>query len=388
MAKQKDKNQKVSFKKTPTNNKMLGWKLISVYFVVTTVVCWVFVFGFTQQYFLPIVWSFNGEADNGVSSAPDTTDSIISVDKVDANERCLDGIKVAVEDVNPTPVAIMFDNIPPAWPQSGLEDASIVYEALVEGGATRLMGVFVNGNAEKIGPIRSARPYFLEWVSEYDALYGHVGGSPEALAAIDGLGINDFSQFFNGQFFWRDTSRYAPHNVYTSSELIQRALRDKDLVDNDYEYQTWEFKDDLPLEERTNKDERIEVHFSGGQTWVSEYVYKRETNSYEKFHAGRPHIDEESGNQLQTKNVVIVIVPEISSYGEKGRITLDISGEGKAFIFRDGQKIEGTWKKPDRISRTLYYDEQGEEIPFNRGTTWISIVPEDRDVIYQESDSN
>ena len=116
--------------------------------------------------------------------------------------------------------------------------------------------------------------------------------------------------------------------------------------------------------------ETIEIHFSSGQTWTSRYVYDVEKNVYAKFQAAaQPHLDAETGNQLMAKNVVIVVVPKISSYGEKGRVTLDISGQGRAFVFRDGVEIVGTWQKKDRLSRTLFYDAQGNEIELNRGTT-------------------
>ncbi|MDP3965063.1 MAG: DUF3048 domain-containing protein [bacterium] len=356
-------------------------------FVLLTVGVWLALLAIAPDLLRPFSWAMTRSEDTVVE-----TPEVVPVVEEDEEEqdglvpRSIDGVLVAQENSNPFPVAMMIDNIPPAWPHSGLEAASVLYETLVEGGATRIMAVFAGGEAAKIGPVRSARPYYLEWVSEYDALYGHVGGSPEALGAIDGMGIKDFSQFSNGQYFWRDQSRYAPHNVYTSSELIQRALRDRDFAEETPQYGSWLFKDDAPLEERPLKEESIEVHFSSGQTWVSEYVYDRVTNQYAKFHAGRPHIDAETGNQLQTKNVVVIIIPPILDYGEKGRLTLDVHGEGRAFIFRDGEKITGSWKKTDRLDRTRFYDENGSEVLLNRGTSWVSIVPEGNDVIYTESE--
>ncbi|MDD5342641.1 MAG: DUF3048 domain-containing protein [Patescibacteria group bacterium] len=355
------------------------WFILGGFFVFASALSWVLIYLLIHYYLgtTKNVLASNSKSENSAEVTQQVGDKVA---------RRSDGVLVAPEHANPYPVAIMIDNIPPAWPQSGLEAASIFYETLVEGGATRIMAVFTGGTSEKIGPVRSARPYYIEWVSEYDAFYGHVGGSPDALAAISGLGIKDFSQFSNGQYFWRDQERYAPHNVYTSTELINRALRDKQIDVKTPDYRSWKFKDEASLSNRPSKNETITVKFSSGQTWTSTYEYDLETNSYLKSQANNPHLDAETGNQLKLKNVIVIIVPKISDYGEKGRITLNITGEGKAYIFRDGLKIEGTWKKPDRLSRTIFYDETGQEISLNRGTSWVSIVPEDKEVLYSEKD--
>lgn len=353
----------------------IGWIGLGVVGVVA-VVAGYFVFG------------QSGNIEGGLPSGgikQQATNTNAAVEEPAAPQRRIDGVFVSEEKTNSFPVAIMIDNVPGSWPHSGLEAASVLYETLVEGGATRIMAVFAGGEAAKIGPVRSARPYFLEWVSEYDAFYGHVGGSPDALAAIDGLGIKDFSQFKNGKYFWRDTARPAPHNVYTSHELTQLALRDNNYTEPT-EYESWLFKDEAEIDSRGASGSVVEIRFSNGRTWTSRYVYNRDTNSYAKFlTTDTPHIDGETGNQLQAKNVVVIVIPEISAIGEKGRLTLDISGSGKAFLFRDGQKIEATWKKADRLARTRLYDAVGNEIEFNRGTTWVSIVPVDRPVLYTEA---
>lgn len=373
--------------------KQRHWIVVAGLVVSVIALSWGILFGFSLHNWQPFAWAMTEKSKSKPAeqqkSPENTSQENTTEEEIKSNlvARRIDGIYVSPEEANIYPVAIMIDNIPPAWPQSGLEGASILYETLVEGGATRIMAVFAGGRADKIGPVRSARQCYLEWVSEYDAIYGHVGGSPEALAAISGLGIKDFSQFSNGQYYWRAQDRYAPHNVYTSFELIDRVIRDKNYVDHEPDYQAWKFKDEQTKELRPTKNEEIEIHFSSGQTWTSRYVYNSDTNNYAKFQAAvQPHIDAETGNQLTAKNVIVLVVPKILSYGEKGRITLDIAGQGRAFIFRDGIEIVGTWKKPERTSRTMYYDGQGNEIEFNRGTTWISIVPEDREILYNESD--
>ncbi|MFA6197667.1 MAG: DUF3048 domain-containing protein [Patescibacteria group bacterium] len=327
-------------------------------------------------------WSKDKTSNSGNQN--DSQSLLVNNSKTDLVARAIDGVLVKPDLANEHPVAIMIDNVPGAWPQNGLEAASVIYETLVEGGATRLMAVFAGGTSTKIGPIRSARPYYLDWVSEYDAFYGHVGGSPDALGAIDGLKIKDFSQMKNGQYFWRDTGRAAPHNVYTSSELIARALRDKNITAATT-YEPWKFKDEALIEQRPANQGVIEVKFSNGNTWTSQFKYNATDNTYRRFEPkDTPQVYAESSQPTKVKNVIVQIIPSILGVGEKGRLTLDVSGQGSAYVFRDGVKIEGSWRKPDRLLRTRYYDTYGNEVELNRGTTWVLIIPKDQPVTYTE----
>lgn len=353
---------------------LAGW--IVAYFVVTTALAWIW-----------IAVVADDTDTQPVAESKTTVQAPATTETTDVNARRLDGVIVAPGDENPYPVAIMIDNVEAAWPHSGLEAASVFYETLVEGSATRIMAIFGGGTVSKIGPVRSARPYFVDWALEYDAFYGHVGGSPESLAAIDGLGVKDFSQFANGQYYWRSTDRSAPHNVYTSSELIIRALRDKGYDSLTPSYDMWMYDDDLPIEERPTEDETITVKFANTLSRTRSFTYDRASNSYLRFQAGLPHIDVETGNQLRAKNVAVVIIPPIVDIGEKGRLTLDMHGEGQLFFFSDGNKIEGTWSKPDATTRIFFRDADGNLIAQNRGTTWVEIIPVDHDVLYETSTS-
>jgi len=296
--------------------------------------------------------------------------------------RALDGVVVVDEDqANPRIVSVMIEDLYQARPQSGLASAPLVYATLAEGGITRFIAFF-NGDEElaKIGPVRSARPYYLEWVSEFDALYAHCGGSPNALAAIDGLGINDLNQMYSYKYFWRDTGRYAPHNLYTSSELLNTALRDNGITESEI-YRPWKFKDDEPDQSINNVS--IYVDYSVGETYDAEYLYNANNNDYVRYQLGSPQQDTNSGD-IRVKNVAIIRIPAEDYETEKGRLILDISGTGEAWVFRDGLKIHGIWQKEDRTSRTLFYNEEGNEIEFNRGNTWVEVVPGERGISYYE----
>jgi hypothetical protein len=294
--------------------------------------------------------------------------------------RRLDGVLVEAGKDNPHLVAVIIENLTTVRPQAGLSSAGVVYEALAEGGITRFLAIFGGGEVDLIGPVRSMRAYYLEWCSEYDALCAHIGGSPEALQAISGLGIKDMNAMYgDSKYFWRDQSVAAPHNLFTKSEFLNYALRDKKLEDVKPTYEAWKFIDDEKKENRPQEEKRVTIDFSSAG-YAVEYRYDRETNSYLRFNAGAEHTDRNTGKQISPKNVMIVVVPRVEIMDEKGRLQMDVTGEGKAYMFSNGESFVGTWKKPARIERTKFYHEDGTEHEFVRGQTWVEVVPEDRKV--------
>lgn len=305
-------------------------------------------------------------------------------EKTTANlvERRIDGVLVETEKAEPYPVGIMienaaFDNV---RPQAGLSKAHVVYEGIVEGGITRFLAIFAADFPDKIGPVRSARPTYLEFISEYDALYGHAGGSPEAVQSIDGLGLKDLTALgSDGRFYYRDTAKTAPHNLFTTSELIGFALRDKSLSGVVSEYDSWKFKDESPIEDTVDENSEeiyLDIDFGSGPLYEVRYVYNAKTNSYDRYNGGDLQKDANTDDVISAKNVIVQMVPAGSPAGDEGRINFSVTGEGKVYIARDGELVEGTWKKTDRLSRTQFYGSDGENIELNRGNTWIAILPE------------
>ena len=258
-----------------------------------------------------------------------------------------------------------------------------MYETLAEGGITRFLGLFMGNEAAEIGPVRSARPYYVELAEEYDAMYDHAGGSPQALAEIVQYGVHDFNALGNGaRFHWRDRSKSAPHNLYTSSEKLSLALRDFEFADKHPEFTPWKFKDEKPLEERPEGAHFVRANFSS-PSYQAHFVYNRDTNSYDRFHADTAHTDKNTGEQIAVKNVIVQRVPSEDSGGEKGRILIDVEGEGEVLIFRDGEAVIGTWKKEGRDARTQWFGVDGQEIELNRGHSWVIILPGDRGLEYE-----
>jgi hypothetical protein len=288
--------------------------------------------------------------------------------------RELDGVMIQDgEEKAPRNVAIMVENNVESWPLSGLDTASVVYEVLAEGRIPRylLLGTY-DTLGDQIGPVRSARPYFLELAAPFDAPYMHVGGSPEALENIKSWGIVDADQFFWSQYFWRASSRFAPHNVYTSQELIQEMLEAREL-EMTSDFAGWIFKDPEVIVEESEKVDSIFVNYTNS-TYQARYDFDPEKNQYQRYQAKRP-LQMLDGEEVWIDNVIIE-EHKHEVIDAVGRREIEIVGEGNAWIFRDGKMIEAQWKKEGRNALTRYYDEQGSEVSFNRGKTWVNIVEE------------
>lgn len=363
---------KVSFKTLFTRKPAV---VIFIFLLVGTLLSWILISAMAGE----VVGIFSPADSKSTESDGDVKTNEVSLTRA----RLIDGRVVANEDSSLLPVGVMIENLPSVRPQSGLSSAQVVYEALVEGFSTRFLVIFdPKEMPDKIGPVRSSRPYYLEWISEYNGLYAHAGGSPEALGAIQGLGIRDLDALRRGGYFWRDSTQSAPHNLYTSRELIEYALRDLGLEDSKAEFELGIYSSDPEIDQRPIDAKKVIIRFSG-YNYEAEYQYDRETDEYLRFNAGVAHKDRNTDQQIRAKNVIVVEIPPVVSIGEKGRLTFDIQGEGRALVARHGEVIEGTWKKPDRTSKTRYYDSNGQEIDMGRGSTWIHIIPSTQEYTYE-----
>lgn len=354
--------------------------VIGLFLIFTTLFAWIFYIYLYQSLVSNYSYLWGGRPAASLGTA-------LSQERNGAGSaRLLDGVIVEESKNKLWPYAVMIENLREVRPQAGLSQASVVYESLVEGGATRFMAVFDPSEVvPEIWPVRSVRPYYIEWSSEYDALLAHCGGSPKALQIIrDNSDIKDLNQISRDwQYFWRDTTRGMPHNLLTSSEKMNFALRDKELRDKQAEFRAWKFKGEDDLENRGEDGKTLTFNFSYGLTYKVSYQYNQEKNVYWRFNADQPHKDRNTDQQIEVKNVVVQLVDEPILSGGQGRLEIQVEGEGKAWILRDGQIIAGTWKKASRTERTLFFDQDGQEIEFNRGNTWVHVVPEAQAVIYE-----
>jgi len=287
----------------------------------------------------------------------------------------LTGRVVESETIAKRPVtAIMIENSPDARPQSGLKQADTVVEAVAEGGVTRFMAAYLESTPDYIGPIRSARPYYVDYALAFDASYAHVGGSPEALSDIKTLGVKDLDQFFNPDAYFRINSRYAPHNMYSDFTKLDALNQSKGYTSS--KFTPFERKIDVAQTPTANS-----VSFSlSGATYNPTFTYDAATNSYIRSQAGNTHNDFKSGEPINPK-VVVALVLDKSSDGYN--TIYQTSGSGTAYIFQDGIVSQGSWNKPDRKSSVTLTDKNGLPMKLNAGQTWITLIGSPSDIDYQ-----
>lgn len=273
--------------------------------------------------------------------------------------------------------AVMIENSPDARPQSGMKTAGLIYEAIAEGGITRFVCLYQEDRPGLIGPVRSLRPYFLEWAAPYDPAIAHVGGSKRALDTVRGGGYKDLDQFFNAGAFYRSSDRYAPHNVYTTFDRIDKANQDRKYTSSTFE--------SIPRKEDSlsSAPNATSINVTiGGSLYNSAYNYDRGSNSYIRKQAGANHRDREGG-QLAPKVVVVIKVPMSSGFEDGYREQINTNGTGDAYIFQDGTAKQAKWLKSSAKAPLVLVDEKGTPIPLNRGQTWITAIPKQQSVTWK-----
>ncbi len=283
--------------------------------------------------------------------------------------RCLDGVLVASEDSCLLPRAIMIENHVDARPLAGIAQASIVFEAPVEGGITRLMVVFdATTTVQEIGPVRSARPYYVEWAQSLGAVYAHVGGSPEALNRIGGLmNFKNLDEMAGENYFWRSKTRFAPHNVYTNSENLNEC-QDKKGWEPVAEFKPWIFIDQ-DTDFTPGEIREITIPYSG--SYKVKWVYDTESGLYERYVGGRAEKDKQ-GDGIYYKNI-LVLVTEERTLDDVGRLFIRTTGTGKAYYFTGGEVTEAVWSRDSNEFYTIKTAD-GRDVGFLRGNTWIHIA--------------
>lgn len=277
------------------------------------------------------------------------------------------------------PLAIMVENSVDARPQSGLARADLVYEALVEGGISRFMAVYVNSQSDAIGPVRSARHYFVYLAAEHNASYVHIGASPQGYEALSAVKITRLDETYGDPGFWRISSRYAPHNAYTSTDLLRSSL-DRVRKVTPGSMAGFQFRED-PKRVQGSEAHKISLTYPGG--YQVDYVYSPEENSYLRSMDGYAQRDADTGEQVAPQNVVVQFVKAWLIPGDDaGRLDMEQLGEGKALYFRNGVVTEGYWHKPSYGNVTEWYDADWNPIQFNPGKIWVQIIPPTGKVTY------
>lgn len=308
--------------------------------------------------------------------SPQTSNTTVSVSD--------EPIAVDSSDSQPLPIGVMIENLVTIRPQYGLAAASVVYEALVEGGITRFLAIYptLPDTMAKLGPIRSTRSYFVDWVEEYGAVYAYVGGSPEALGVTDSSNyITDLNQFYHPAYYYRDPELVAPHNLFSSAELLNNALRDLDLTAEQDADATDTVKQPAALSDRPVTVAPLVIDYSDADYQV-EWRYQPSSNQYVRWNGGEEQMDANLEEPLVASNIIIQRVPTTVLEPATGRLALATTGTGEAILFQDGAVYQGQWVKTERGTRTRFNDQAGTEWLFNPGNLWIEIVTTETTVTF------
>lgn len=264
---------------------------------------------------------------------------------------------------------IMIENSPDARPQSGIKNSGVVFEAIAEGGITRFLVLYQEQKPQLIGPVRSVRMYYVDWIAAFNASVAHIGGSAAALAEVRNGSYRDIDQFFNPGAYWRATDRYAPHNVYTSFEKLDALNASKGYTTSEFTGFVRHDSEKLEVPTTTSIDVTI------SSAWYnSHYDYSPETNTYNRSQAGGPHLDREDG-QISPRVVIVMKVDEQRVFEDGWREQINTIGSGAAYIFQDGGVQEVTWTKPSKTEQIKFTNAEGASVALARGQTWITAVP-------------
>jgi hypothetical protein len=331
-------------------------------------------FGLFFYFFQPDIFK-NKEFIPEVKQLEVATTTVFNSNCPDCKPRYFDGILDSPSSEKSRPFAVMIDNYPAARPQFGLASSSLVYEAPVEGGVTRYLAFFLPEAAPtKIGPVRSAREYYVDIAQETQATYVHCGGSPEALLKAKTLGKSDVNEFFQGSYFWRESSRPAPHNVLTSGANLNKYRLDNQESYSDFS--PWLFKTATSTGQSVVN--RIDVKYP--DEYAVYWQYDQAINKYKRFLNNKSHVDA-SGQTIMADNL-IVHLSYFTVTDEKLRLKMSSATSGQALLCQDGNCVVGKYKKNTAEGRTKYYLKDNSEFIFNPGTTWVEMISDWNDLKY------
>jgi hypothetical protein len=296
------------------------------------------------------------------------------------------------------PMGVMIENSTDARPQSGINAADVTYEAVAEGGITRTLNVFYCQDAGIVGPVRSARTYFLDYISEYAnyPLYAHVGGAntpgpANALGQIDDYGwgnFNDLNQFAIGfPVYYRDETRLGheaatEHTMYSVTSKLWEVGKSRGVTNTakgnawDSNFVPYKFAD-VPAVSQRPSGQSIYIPWESPGYDVK-WTYNSKDNLYYRENGGEKHIDRNTHKQLTAMDVIVLFETEkhaIDGYeGTNSHMLYGTTGTGDGLVFMNGKEIHATWKKASRTDRTILTDSSGNEITFTAGKLWFEIL--------------
>jgi len=301
--------------------------------------------------------------------------------------------EIKIFNGNDRPIAFMIDNNVNAQPQASINEAYCVYEIIVEGNETRLMALFKGKDCDSVGPIRSARHYFLNYALEHDAIYAHLGQSPQAEKDIKSLNIPDINgQIYdtgkartNTSRYWRATHKKAPHNAYTNIPSILSISKDKNFSLTSNKKSVLNYSKEEVVYSGDNAITCNSVTIPYASNHVVKYIYDAETKRYTRYSKGKKMTDEVSKTDITTKNIIITFAKNYNmpDTEDKGRQEVEVVGTLDGYYITNGKAIKIKCTKSSRSAQTVYKDLSGKEIEVNDGNTFINIVPIKANVTFE-----
>ena len=292
----------------------------------------------------------------------------------------LTGLPISPEAALQRPIAVMVDDDSHARPQFGFSKASIVWHAPAEGGVPRYMMIFQDDIPDGVGPVRSARQYYVEWAAEWTAMFVHHGGSPEALATLSAKGrgqwvYNADGFRWLGRYLWRTDAHASPHNVYTDGEHLRSLARLLDANDGPIE-PIWSF---APAPSPRTRPAGAVIRVTYPYETIT-YRYEAATNRYLRYvdTSKEPQVDGDDGTVVAPTNVVILRMAFGAlndGHPSKRRLEAHNIGKGEAWIATNGVTIKGTWKKASATAPTLLFGSDGKPISLTPGQTFVQVLP-------------
>lgn len=330
------------------------------------------------------------------------------------------------------PLLIMVENHEDSRPQSGLNNADVVYEAIAEGGITRFMGVYycdatrIGDIRYDIGPVRSSRSYFLDLASEYGdyPLYTHVGGAncsapkdpvtgqqagpcttdkrAQSVEQISSYGWNnkgtwsDLSQFSLSYRVCRrepertGDSRATEHTMYCSTKELWNVAAERGLTnqtnvsgDNwDDGFLPWQF-DEKGSTSNGLVAENVNLAFWDYDAYSVTWKYDEGSKKYVRYNGDEKQIDFNDKESVKTSNIILQLVDEAISIDEHKHNLYDVVGTGKGVLIQNGKRIEISWSKKKRQGRTTFRNKAGHEVSFVPGKIWVEILPKNSKINYE-----
>jgi hypothetical protein len=266
----------------------------------------------------------------------------------------------------------MIGNSGEARPQTGLQAADVVYEAPVEGSITRLFCIFNDTLPEVVGPVRSARVYYMRIQQEWDCAYAHFGGADVGEADVNAAAVSTHIKtrinFITGKYnnyYWRSKDRGAPHNAYTNIKKLQT------LMQQEAQGRTFLFDENATYDGDSFSE--ITIPFNGSK---AVYKYDKTKNVLVRYAGTKEFKDAATGNAVTVQNVIVQYAHFYHNNLPSGLWLCDLLGSGKAEYFIDGKHVTGTWERKSYDLPTVFRDANGKEIVLRPGNTWIAVHPD------------